>query len=262
MTLFRSALSALSALALTLALPVVAAAPVTTHDWRAEGPRTIVLTYHVAPAARVQARALFRARLLPHLAAMKNAGKLRDYELLANRYVDSAVWDFMLTLDFPSDAAFTAWRETEEAMPAGLSPDQLAITSAVETAPGTMVRASTEPGKGAPTYLIVPYDYLVSTDEYLRYVDGYVVPQLQGWADEKALQGFRLFLPRYAAGRTWSALLMLAYRGDEGLAARDTVVKKVRDHLAQTSPAWKAFSDSKANIRNERQPIVADVILP
>lgn len=31
---------------------------------------------------------------------------------------------------------------------------------------------------------------------------------------------------------------------------------------AKTSPEWKAFSDNKTNIRVERQPIVADEILP
>ena len=237
----------------------------TAADWRAEGPSVLVLTYRAAPAARSGLRQAMRATLLPRLARLQARAELARYRVLANRYVDNAAWDMLVMLEFRSPAALARWRGVEDATPAGLAPGQLTLVAAVETAPGTMMRVDTRPraaGDPAPVYLVVPYDYLVSTDDYLRYVDGYLVPQLDGWMAAGALGGYQLFLPRYAAGRNWSSLLLLAYRGDAGLDARDRVVQQVRARLAATSPPWKAFADNKQNIRTEKQPIVADELIP
>lgn len=234
-------------------------------DWRAEGPKGLILTYKIAPAARTEFRATIKSALLPHLEALRAGGDLVSYRVLANRYIDSASWDMMLVLDFKGPAELARWRAVEEATPGGLPPEMLRLVTTAEAAPGTMMRARAAPPKAgdpAPVVLVIPYDYLVSTDEYLRYVDGYLLPQVDGWLGEGALSGYGIYLPRYAAGRNWSSLLLLAYRGDAGLARRDKVTQTVRARLSATSPEWKAFSDNKTNIRVEKQPIVADEILP
>ncbi|MDB5707208.1 MAG: hypothetical protein JWN66_4324 [Sphingomonas bacterium] len=254
-------------LGLSLALAPAAAASATaaSTDWRAEEPRALVITYRVAPAARIGFRQALRASLLPRLEKLRGTGDLLAYQVLANRYVDSGSWDVMAVLDFKGQEALARWRAVEDVAPAGLGPDALRQVTSAETAPGNILRAGgalRKAGDAAPVFLVIPYDYLVSTDDYLKYVDGYLLPQLDGWMEEGALSGFRLYLPRYAAGRTWSALLMLAYQGDAGLARRDLVTQKVRARLTATSAEWKAFADNKTNIRVEKQPIVADQILP
>lgn len=264
---FRAMLTAASAAAAAaLAMPAASAQEsVRVADWRAEGPRGLVLTYKVAPAARAGFRAAARATLLPRLERLRAGGDLLSYRVLANRYVDSAAWDVMVILDFRDAPALARWRAVEEEMPGGLAPEMLRLVTSAETAPGTMARArnaAAKPGDPAPVYLVIPYDYLVSTDEYLDYVDGYLLPQVDGWLNEGALSGYGLYLPRYAAGRNWSSLLLLAYSGDDGLARRDRVTQTVRARLTASSPEWKAFSDKKTNVRVEKQPIVADEIRP
>jgi hypothetical protein len=256
---------AVAAACLGLGLVQAATPAATVADWRVEEPKGLVITYRVAPAARIGFRQALKASLLPRLEKLRASGDLLTYRVLANRYVDSGSWDAMLVLDFRGQAALARWHAVEDTAPAGLAPEALRQVTSVETAPGNILRSGDTPrkaGEPAPVYLIIPYDYLVSTDDYLKYVDGYLMPQLDGWMGEGALSDFRLYLPRYAAGRTWSALLMLAYRGDAGLARRDVVTQKVRARLAATSPEWKAFADTKTNIRVEKQAIVADQILP
>lgn len=228
-------------------------------DWREEGPRTLVMTYRAPPAARLSFRDDVRAETLPRLAALKAAGDLDSYHVLVSRYADAQSWDMMAILTFHSPAALARWRAVEAAAPAGLGPKALKLVGQVESAPGDVMRekVSPQPTAEAPVYLVVPYDYLVSTDSYLAYVDGYLLPQVDGWVEEGAISSYGIFLPRYAAGRSWSSLLILAYRGDAGLARRDSVVKSVRARLAEV-PEWKAFADNKAKIRDEKVPMIAD----
>jgi hypothetical protein len=191
---------------------------------------------------------------------MRAAGELDSYHVLLSRYVDSGGWDVMILLNFKCPAELARWRSVEAITPAGLGSDALELVSAVETAPCDLIRSRTDTSgvaDTAPVYLIVPYDYLVSTDEYRAYVDGYVVPQVDGWISEGALSSYGVYLARYGAGRSWSSLLVLTYRGDEGLGRRDAVTRKVRAQLASDT-TWRSFADHKANVRVEKQAIIAD----
>lgn len=251
--------SLLAALALILGLGFATASP--AADWRDEGARSLVMTYRVAPADRLAFRAAVRAATLPRLQALKAGGALAGYHVLANRYVDAGGWDLMVILDFASPAALAHWRQVEDTAPAGLAPAALKLVSRIESAPCDQMFAKTAPAKAGdppPVYLVVPYDYLVGVDDYLAYVKGYLVPQTEGWIEAGALSSYGVYLPRYPAGRDWSALLVLAYRGDEGLARRDSTTKAVRARLAATSPEWKAFADNKQSLRTEKQPVLAD----
>ncbi|HET6971828.1 MAG TPA: hypothetical protein VFH92_11925 [Phenylobacterium sp.] len=234
-------------------------------DWRDQGARSLVMTYRVVPADRLGFRAALRASTLPRLAALKAKGELSAYHVLANRYVDAGGWDVMVILDFANASALAHWRAVEAAAPAGLAPAALKLVSKAETAPCDQMFARVAPaqaGEPAPVYLVGPYDYLVGVDDYLAYVKGYLIPQTDGWLEAGALSSYAVYLPRYPAGRDWTSLLVLAYRGDDGLARRDATTKAVRARLAATSPEWKAFADNKQSIRTEKQPVVADELAP
>jgi hypothetical protein len=253
-------------LTLTILCLLVSVAASPAADWRDQGPRALIMTYRVLPADRLAFRAAVRATTLPRLERLRAAGELDSYRVLANRYIDSGSWDLMLILDFHSPAALARWRQVEARTPAGLSPQALRLLSAAETAPADSMFGSratrSRPGGPAPVYLVIPYDYFVSEDEYLAYVAGYLVPQVDGWMQAGALASYELYLPRYAADRRWSALLVLAYTGDAGLARRDAVVKAVRTRLAASSPQWKAFAQKKHKLRTEKQAVIADELLP
>jgi hypothetical protein len=223
----------------------------------------MIMTYKVQPGDKLAFKAAVRAETLPRLQRLKAAGELASYHVLANRYLDSAGWDVMMILDFKSPAALARWRAVEAQAPGGLAPAALKLVAAAETAPSDEMfegAAAPKAGDPEPVWLVVPYDYLVSVDEYLNYVKGYLVPQTDGWIQEGALENYHVYLPRYPAGRVWSAQVAYAYRGEEGLARRDAVVKAVRARLAATNPEWKTWSENKQKIRNEKQPVVADEI--
>ena len=106
-------------------------------------------------------------------------------------------------------------------------------------------------------YAVIPYEVMVPTAEYIAYLDDYVLPQLAGWSEEGILASHAVFLARYPAGRPWQSLLVLEYRNDQALAARDAVVAKVRARLTANAK-WKAVSENKKNARAEKTPVLAD----
>lgn len=244
---------------IALSFVLGAAPPSAAADWRDQGPRALVMSYRVAPTARVLFKDRVRAGLLPRLEALRVSGDLDSYHVLISRYVDAGAWDLMVILNFHSSEALASWRDVEASAPAGLDAKSLSLVSQVESAPANLVRESPVAKADAtpPVYLVVPYDYVVSTDDYLTYVDGYLVPQVEGWRADGALASYGVYLARYYPARPWSSMLLLAYRGDEGLARRDAVVKAVRTRLS-SSPEWKKFADNKATVRTEKLAVVAD----
>lgn len=253
----RSLLGACALAVATLASTAHAA------DWRDQGARALIISYRVAPADKLTLRAAMQAGEVPRLKKLKASGDLSGYRLLQNRYLDAGGWDFMAILDFKDADALSRWKRVEAEAPAGLGPKALKLSTWVESVPADEMFANAAPVKASDppaTYLVVPYDYLVGVDDYLAYLKGYLVPQTDGWIQEGALQSYGMYLSRYPAGRVWSAELVLAYRGDQGLARRDAVTRAVRARLTATSPEWKAFADNKQKLRTEKQPVIADVI--
>ncbi len=228
-------------------------------DPRAAGPRALVLTYHTTPANRVA----FRKELEDwsrQLQRWKDEGVLQSYRILYNRYVDSANWDAMALLTFAGESGIERWKRIEQEAPAGLSQKALSLTTSIDTVPADLMRNKSIPQQSeSPVFLVIPYEYIVSLDEYMAYLDGYVLPQTDGWMEEGILATYSVYIARYPAGRPWQSLLLLEYKGDEALGARDATVAKVRARL-KDNPKWKAISDSKKNVRVEKQPVVADSI--
>lgn len=234
--------------------PVAAA-----DDPRAEAPAGLVITYSTDAADRPALRAAMLREMTARLDALQRAGTIAHYRLLWGRYADNLNWDAMLVLDLDTPSGIAGWAAVEVATPGALSASTAQLVRRIESAPVDVMRQRRDATMGRPVYLVVPYDYLVPVGDYVKYVDGYVVPQLDGWMAERALQSYDFLLTRYPAGRPWTSMLLLDYRGDTGLGARDAIVSKVRARLAN-DPAWKALADTKQHIREERAPIIADVL--
>lgn len=241
--------------------PSAPAAAVSTDDWRAQGPRSLILDFKVAPSARLTFRSAVAASTLPRLQQLKAQGALRSFHVLANRYLDGP-WDLMLVLNFSSSADLARWRQVEATTPGGLDASALQLVAEAETTPSDRMRSAMREGTSRPpVYLVVPYESHASADEYLNYVDGYVAPQLNGWMRDGALDGYDLYFARYYAGRRWSSMLLLAYDGDEGLARRDQAIKAVRERLAAV-PEWRKYAEGKQALRKEMEAVVADELTP
>jgi hypothetical protein len=254
---FRHAFAA-AASACLVALAILASHPARAADPRASGPLAMVITYHAPPANRVAFRKAMEDTEAPQFQRWKDEGVLQSARLLVNRHVDSVTWDAMAILTFARYTDVERWSRIERSSPAGLSPATLALTSAIETAPGDLVREGGT-GSGQGPFLVIPYQVDVSVNEYLAYLDGYVVPQMDGWKEEGVLARYGVLLARYPAGRPWQSMLVLEYKDDAALGARDATTAKVRARL-ENNPHWKAISDAKKNVRNERIPVIADAI--
>jgi len=156
------------------------------------------------------------------------------------------------------------WREIEKTMPGGLSPDALSlVTSAVTYSLDGLRQASanTPAQRGKSVFFLIPYDYLVSTDDYVKYLDTYVIPQVTGWIDEGVLGSYNIYLSRYSTSRPWGSLFVLEYRDWEAFGKREATVAKVREKL-KSNPSWLAASENKQKIRVEGRTIIAEELLP
>lgn len=241
---------------LALALVAGCAAPALASE---RNDPTLVIALYAKPADRAALRGALETAQAERLRRWKAEGVITGYRLMFTRFADTGTWDAMEQLTFANDAALARWRAIEHQSPAGLTAPALALVQSIETTPATRVRNDAEGAAADPAVLVIPYQALVPPGDYLHYLDGYTIPQFRGWMREGVLQSYDIVVSRYPAGRAWNAMIMLRYRDDAALAQRDAVVARVRARLA-LEPAWKAISDNKKSIRNERVLAIADQI--
>jgi hypothetical protein len=221
---------------------------------------SLIITYQTAPANRPALRHDLEQSTARELARWQHDGRIRQYNLLFNRYADSDNWDAMAVLAFATPDDLYRWRMVERTRPGGLSRKTLAVTTSIHTTPVDTRRAEALDAKSPnAVYVVIPYKTLVPADEYEKYADGYVIPQFKGWMDEGVLSGYSLYTSQFPAGRPWSAMVVLQYKDEAALSAREVVVTKVRQRL-KNNPQWKAISDSKKSVRSEEQVVIADSI--
>jgi hypothetical protein len=218
----------------------------------------LIVTYHVAPGNRPALRQELEKNGMRQFQRWKSEGILKSYRLLFNRYADSDNWDAMALLTFSSYVEAERWKKLEQTTPAGLSPKALGLITAIHTAPVDLVRSKgTADVATDSVFVVIPYVTMVSAGDYLKYADGYVIPQFDGWIAEGALSQYDLFVGRFPAGRPWSTMVILEYKNEAALAKRNAVEDKVRARLREI-PEWKTFSDNKKGIRDEKQVVIAD----
>lgn len=220
----------------------------------------LIISYQVAPAQRPALRQALMTGTRARLQRLKDEGTLAGYRLLFSRHADADLWDAMAVIGFSGPAQVSRWREVERSTPAALDPPALALLTTVHSVPVQLERSRAVPAlPTSPVVLVIPYLSLVPAGDYLGYADGYVIPQFEGWMREGVLSQFAVYASTYAAGRPWSHTILLDYRSEEAMAARATIVAKVRAQLKE-QPSWRAISESKAKLREERQAVVADDI--
>jgi hypothetical protein len=229
-----------------------------TADEPTGGSLSLVITYHTAPVNRPALRRELERFTVPRFQRWQDEGHIKSYRLLFSRFADSDNWDAMTLLTFPNSAELAHWKDMEQANPAGLSSTALTLTTAIHTAPVDLARSnSTVDAASHPVFVVIPYKTLVSAEEYLKYADGYVIPQFKGWMDEGVLSRYALYVSSFPAGRPWSTMVILEYKNEAALSARNAVVTKIRGNL-KSNAEWKAISDNKKSIRDEEQVVIAD----
>jgi hypothetical protein len=256
---------------LKLALPTVllascagrALAQETFSQTRDSGPQSLVIAYRVKPEGRVALRKFMEKGGVARFEAWKKQGVLKDYHILFNSYLDFETYDMLSFLTFNDFPGVAKWKEIEKQSPGGLPPAALsliqsAITYSLDAA---FQGAASQPhARGKSVFLIIPYDVLIPTDDYLKYAETYVVPQMKGWMEERVLAGYRIYITRYSTERQWGSLFVLEYRDNDNFGKREATVAKIREKL-KANPAWLAASQNKQKIRVEKQTIIAEELL-
>lgn len=237
---------------------LAAATEIPSAPAQSAGPMTLMISYHVAPANRPALRKELEGAGRSQFQKWKTDGVLKDFRLLFNRFADSDNLDAFVVLSFSSTAQMQQWKKIEAISPAGLTAKARALTVAIHSSQADLVRTQRTSDTSADSvFIMIPYETLISAPDYLKYADAYVIPQFEGWMSEGILAHYGVYVNRYPAGRPWSTMLILEYKNEAALGARESVVAKVRAKLKE-NPEWKAISDSKKNIRTEKQIVIAD----
>lgn len=223
-----------------------------------QGPTTLTLQYHTAPGERMALKDYMLTTGLKQFAGWRDQGLIKDYRIYWSRYTDSLNWDMLAVVQFATPEKMADWRKIEARFPAGLPISVAKLTNAIHTNPADLHFAKGEQSPNG-VYLIIPYDYLVSTNEYIKYVGSYITPQYDGWIAEKVLASYQIYLGRFPVSRYWSALMILEYKDDASLGIREQTSTKVRRKLVE-DPAWKAIHEAKQNVRVTRQYVLADLL--
>lgn len=227
-------------------------------DPKQSGPTGLVVQYSCTPAQRPALRKYMLDTGLRRFEGLRQQGVVEQYRVLFSRYADTDTWDMLALFTFSNYSNAIAWKRVERSNPGGLDANAAAMLVAIHTYPVDRMRgAANDAASPEPVYLVVPYTTSVSTPAYLQYADDYVIPQFEGWLREGVLASYELYLQRYTAARPWDSLILLRYKDDESLGARERVVAKVRQQL-QSNPKWRAISENKQSVRVEKVAVVAE----
>lgn len=227
------------------------------------GPTHILITYRSEPANRPAFRTYLQHDLLARLEKLKHEGVLGSYQILFNPYTTAYTWDAMTILRFTRYTDTLRWNQIERTMPGGLDAAGLRLAKPTDTycADLPWEGQADDPGPEQDgVYYVIPYEYSAA-DQYRKYVDAYVIPQIKGWMQEGILSGYRLFMNRYSVGRPWDSLFVFRYRNLEAFGRRDEIIAKVRRTLVD-QPEWKQWSDIKQTIRTESENTIAEALPP
>jgi hypothetical protein len=222
------------------------------------GPTTLTMAYHTLPGDRLALKEYMQVTGLKQFAGWRDQGLIKDYRIYWSRYADSQNWDMLAVVQFAGTKEVSEWRKIEARFPAGLPVSVAKLCTAIHTNPADLHFSGGEHSPSA-VFLVIPYDYTVSTNEYIKYAGKYIRPQFEGWMDEKVLASYQIYLGRFPVSRYWSSLIILEYKDEEALGVREQTTAKVRARLAANAE-WKAISDNKASVRVTRQYVMADLL--
>lgn len=223
----------------------------------------VIITYQVAPVARAAFRELVEGALGADFEKWKQEGVFRDYMLLYNAYTDIDTWDLMAVLSFEDYGQVARWNQVERRSPGGLNAEALEIASPRNTYLANLQWdriAERERNANNAVYFVIPYDY-TGEATYQRYVETYVLPQVNGWLESGTLTRYSIFLNRHPTGKPWDSLFIFEYADHDRFGQRDDEKWGTRADLNQSAP-WRLISDIKHQFRTENETVIADRIMP
>jgi hypothetical protein len=223
------------------------------------GPKGLIISYRATAGHRGAFRKYLIGTTAARLGAMRAQGKLEAFEIYFSWYRQPAAWDAMVVLHFSTSAAVTQWNRIERTAPGGLGPAGLALAEPVTTEAVDLGWSKGDrPFNDGEVFYIIPYEYRDAA-EYRDFVNGYVVPQFDGWMREGALDGYQLYMNRYSVGPPSDSLFIQRYRDFAAFGQRQQILDKVRVSL-RDNQTWQDWHKRKAGIRTESENSIADLI--
>jgi hypothetical protein len=234
--------------------------PVAAAEADDAGPHQLLITYR----SEARDRPAFRNYLAKEGRApfdrLLKEGALKEYQILFNPYNGAGTWDAMVVMNFNRFADTRKWRDIERVSPGGLSAKGLKLARPVDTYSADLTWQASTPGASSrdSVFYVIPYEYN-SAGEYKKYVDAYVIPQVQGWMREGVLSGYRMYMNRFPVGRPWDALFIYQYKDADSFGNREKALQKVREGL-KTDPVWQKFNEIKQTLRSETENTITEIV--
>lgn len=222
-------------------------------------PSTLTIAYYTRPGNRIALRDYMTHSGLRQFENWKREGLLSDFRALFSSYLDTDLPTMIMLLEFSSPAAAKRWMSIENSMSGGLSREGLSLVTSAQTAQMDRIfhgGLSVSSLREDSVFVIIPYEFYVSSPEYTKYIKDYGVPQFDGWLKEQVLVSYDVYENRYSASKPWGSLIVFEYRNAEGLGQRESIMAKVRGSL-QSNPTWKSLGEAKTKIRQEREALIA-----
>jgi hypothetical protein len=236
----------------------LAVSPRAAADTASGGPLSLLISYRNAPADRPAFRTYLQNEGRAQLAKLQRDGVIKNYQVLFNPFSNSGTWDAMTIVNFANYADTRRWMTLEQTAPGGLTAAGLRLVQSMDTYSADLTWSAVAENAANDSdalYYVIPYEY-GSADDYARYVEGYVLPQVNGWMREGVLSGYRIFMNRYPVGRPWDALFIYEYRDLDAFGKRADTVTKVRQTL-ENEPLWQQFHAIKQTMRSETENTIA-----
>lgn len=247
----------LTILLTAVSLIAIMTGPRASADEPAGGPLSLLITYRSAPVDRPAFRTYLQKEGREQLARLQRDGVIKSYQILFNPFAHGGTWDAMTVVGFERYADTQRWMTLEQTAPGGLTGAGVRLVQNIDTYSADLTwHGDAENASHANgIYYVIPYEFS-SASEYEKFVEGYVLPQVNGWMRERVLDGYRIFLNRYPVGRPWDALFIYEYRDLEAFGKRAETVMKVRRTL-EDDPVWKQFHAIKQTLRSETENTIA-----
>ena len=174
------------------------------------------------------------------LAEWRQTGAIADAFLLNSVQGKDAPFRSVAVLQFPDRAAVEHWRQKGAThLGAGV----------IATNVDTLARGETFPRDSSKAiFLLAEYETAAAPEAYRKYVQNYVVLEMEELRTRKLLTSYFLFAARDKAAAPWHSILLMEYRDSVAFERRSQAMEEVRRKFASNAE-FKMASDNNASIR-------------
>lgn len=221
--------------------------PPSETSGRASTPVHVLITVpfdEVAPAA-----------LARYLAQWTQSGVVADVTRLDREGAEAGELSTLVILDFVDEGSYEAW----DAQNASSLANQVTVRRA-----DLYVSGGTHSDDRAGSHYLVHIHGVPDTPEgqkeYEGFLDGYMVPLLEGQRDADILRGYRLYIERNPGGGMGRSIWAAQYRDRDAYELTGPIKRKIREDLIANDPTFARYREIYKGLREPLAFYPADYI--